>query len=255
MSDNTAPAIQTVQRAAVILNAFTVGRPRLTLAELTEALHSTKGTAYRYAKALRETGLLQYDSDTATYTLGPQLLSLESVARSGLSIIAAAESKMQNLLKELDRTIILSVWDGETAAVVRCVDNTSGVIRLSIKPGSRLDLFESAQGRVFCAYLNSSEIPSLDRHLRASPRFQDELDVIRAGGISKNSPTVHGVRTIAAPVFEYRRITACLAVVGTAIAVAEEREEQIVSSLRTAAMSLSADVGTPAEEWPIQPTP
>ncbi|MFI5426318.1 helix-turn-helix domain-containing protein [Aeromicrobium sp. UC242_57] len=71
MSDDSVPAIQTVQRAAVILNAFTIRRPQLSLSEITEALGSTKATAHRYAKALREVGLLRYDSASATYTLGP----------------------------------------------------------------------------------------------------------------------------------------------------------------------------------------
>lgn len=253
MSEDAVPAIQTVQRAAVILNAFTVHRPRLSLSEITDALGSTKATAHRYAKALREVGLLRYDTASATYTLGPQLLSLESVARSGLSVIAAAGPHMERLLKQVNQTVVLSVWDGETATVVRCLDNTSGIVRLAIKPGARLDLFESAQGRVFCAYLDHDDVPGLDRRLRFLPELERELAAIRTTGVSINSPAVHGVRTIAAPIFEYRRIAASLAVIGTAVSLSQEVEAEVIEHLRLAVIGLSADLGTPADEWPIAP--
>jgi DNA-binding IclR family transcriptional regulator len=253
MSEDSVPAIQTVQRAAVILNAFTVARPQLTLSEITQALGSTKATAHRYAKALREVGLLRYDQASATYTLGPQLLSLESVARSGLSILAAAGPHMEKLLKTVNQTVVLSVWDGETAGVVRCLDNTTGSVRLAIKPGARLDLFESAQGRVFCAYLDHAQVPGLDRRLRFLPGLEEELEQIRQTGVSVNSPAVHGVRTIAAPVFEYRKIAASLAVVGTAVSLSSDMEAQVLEALKEAAIGLSADLGTPADEWPISP--
>lgn len=251
MSEDSVPAIQTVQRAAAILNAFTVHRPQLTLSEITYALGGTKATAHRYAKALREVGLLRYDSPSATYTLGPQLLSLESVAKSGLSVVAAAGPHMQQLLKRVNQTVVLSVWDGETAGVIRCLDNTDGVVRLGIRPGARLDLFESAQGRVFCAYLDVADVPGLDRRLRFLPDFDRELHMIRKAGVSINSPAVHGVRTIAAPVFEHRRIAASLAVISTAVSLSQGVEAEVIENLRRAAVGLSVDLGTPADDWPV----
>ncbi|MFI5426317.1 IclR family transcriptional regulator C-terminal domain-containing protein [Aeromicrobium sp. UC242_57] len=156
-------------------------------------------------------------------------------------------------MKQVNQTVVLSVWDGETAAVVRCLDNTTGSVRLTIKPGARLDLFESAQGRVFCAYLDHAEVPGLDRRLRFLPGLESELGLIRETGVSMNSPAVHGVRTIAAPIFEYRKIAASLAVVGTAVSLSEDLEAEVIETLRSAAVGLSADLGTPADEWPIPP--
>jgi DNA-binding IclR family transcriptional regulator len=251
MDDGASPAIKTVQRATLILNAFTVLHPRLSLGDLALVLSSTKPTAHRYAKALREAGLLRYDPVSMTYALGPQLLNLESVARSGLSIVAAAELHMAELLRTIDQTVILSVWDGETATVVRCLDNTSGVVRLSVKPGSRLDLFESAQGRVFCAFLAGAEIPGLDRRIRSSPQFEMQLEEIRDTGLSRNSPAVHGIHTLAAPVFEYGEITAALAVAGTAAIITDEVEQKLGDALLAAAANLSADLGTPLGKGPL----
>ena len=53
-----APSIQTVQRAALILDSFTVSRPHLSLNEITARLGASKATAHRYTKALRAANLL-----------------------------------------------------------------------------------------------------------------------------------------------------------------------------------------------------
>ena len=90
----TAPTIQTVQRAALILGSFTVGKPQLSLNEITSRLGASKATAHRYTKALRAANLLRYDERTALYSLGPQVLTLGAAARAGLPIISAAEPYM-----------------------------------------------------------------------------------------------------------------------------------------------------------------
>src|SRR3954465_9711355 len=108
---DAAPTIQTVQRAALILDSFTVSRPYLSLNEITARLGASKATAHRYTKALRAANLLRYDERTALYSLGPQVLSLAASARAGLPIVSVAEPHMEGLLKEVDETVVLSVWD------------------------------------------------------------------------------------------------------------------------------------------------
>src|SRR5687768_3554714 len=137
-AENGSPAIQTVQRAAMILSAFTVSRPRLSLNELTASLGTSKATAHRYTNALRESNLLRYDEREALYSLGPQILTLSAAARAGMPVIGVAGPHMQRLVREVDETVVLSVWDGDTAVVVRVDDNTDRVIRVSVRTGSRL---------------------------------------------------------------------------------------------------------------------
>ena len=190
-----APTIQTVQRAALILDSFTVGKPHLSLNEITARLGASKATAHRYTKALRAANLLRYDERTALYSLGPQVLTLAASARAGLPIVTAAEPYMEALVKEVGETVVLSVWDGESPTVVRSADNTDHLIRISVRTGSRLDLTTSAQGRVFCAFLPGPQVPGLPKLLRKSPDLRHELDSIRAHGVSVNSPAINGVRT------------------------------------------------------------
>lgn len=241
--DRTAPTIQTVQRAALILGSFTVGKPHMSLNEITARLGASKATAHRYTKALRAANLLRYDERTSLYSLGPQVLTLATAARAGLPIVAAAEPYMEELVRRIDETIVLSVWDGESATVVRSVDNTDHMVRISVRVGSRLNLTSSAQGRVFLAFLPPEQVPTLPRSVRKS-ELKEELEAIRKHGLSVNSPTVNGVRTVAAPIFEGDTISGTLAIVGTTATVTDDVTSPMAQALLETAQALSQRLGT-----------
>lgn len=239
------PTIQTVERAAAVLASFTVTKPYLSLNELTASLGTSKATAHRYTKALRAAHLLRYDERAALYSLGPQVLTLAATARAGLPIVAAAEPYMESLLHEVDETVVLSVWDGETPTVVRSVDNTDHIIRISVRAGARLDLVDSAQGRVFCAFLPPEQVPGLKGILRRSPELAEEFETIRKTGLSLNSPDINGVRTIAAPIMEGGSIVAAMAIVGTAVSVSADVDNPMAGALLRTTRELSQGLGGP----------
>jgi len=243
VTERGTPAIQAVERAATILNSFTVGRPRLTLNELTARLGTSKPTAHRYTKALRNVNLLRYDKREATYSLGPQVLALSAAARAGLPIISIAGPIMEDLVREANETVVLSVWDGDTAVVVRVDDNTDRTIRISVRPGSRLAPTTSAQGRVFCAFLPTEDVDGLPALLRRSPELRDDLESIRKAGIYLNSPVDNGVRTLAAPVFQDSRIVATMAMVGTTASLSDKHNSPAAKALLKASRTLSATLG------------
>lgn len=238
------PAIQAVERAATILSAFTVGRPRLSLNELTARLGTSKPTAHRYTKALRTVNLLRYDKREALYSLGPQVLTLSAAARAGLPIIGIAGPFMEELVREVNETTVLSVWDGDTAVVVRVDDNTDRTIRISVRPGARLSLTSSAQGRVFCTFLAEDEVEGLSALLRKSPALRADLEAIRSAGISLNAPVDNGVRTLAAPVFQDTNIVATMAIVGTTASISDRAGSPAARALLRAAHALSETLGS-----------
>lgn len=233
------PSIQSVERAAKILGFFTVSRPRLTLSELTTRLGMSKATAHRYAMALRQVNLLRYDPTCGEYALGPQVLVLAAAARAGLSIITVAGPLMEDLVREVNETVVLSVWDGEAPVVVRVDDGTDRVIRVSVRAGARLERFASAQGRVFCAFLPEPTVPGLTGELSRSSKLRSELGTIRQQRVEFNISEMHGVRTIAAPVFGDGEIIAVLALVSTTTALTDDPTSPVARALRRTAERLT----------------
>jgi IclR family pca regulon transcriptional regulator len=233
--------IQSVERAARILGFFTPSRPRLSLSEMTARLGVSKATAHRYAMALRRVNLLRYDG--SEYTLGPQILTLASAARAGVPIINLAGPLMEKLVSEVNETVVLSVWDGEAPVVVRVDDGTERLIRVSVRAGARLSPFDSAQGRVFCAYLSEDEVPGLAEQLHGAPRLRAELKAVRESGVAVNAPEFHGVRTLAAPVFSDGAIAAVVAVVGTTSTVPDDISSAVAKALRLTAQEITEIYG------------
>lgn len=236
------PTIKSVQRAARILSAFTVSNPQLTLNQLTDSLGSTKATAHRYTMALREARLVRYSERDTLFSLGPHVLTLSAAARAGMPIIAMAAPLIHELVQELNQTVVLSIWDGGTAVVVHVDDSTDSVIQVSVRAGARLELERSAQGRLFCAYLDPETEPVIDAALKQSPGLADELAPIRSEGVSTNVMAVSGVRAVAAPIMSEGKIVASLAVIGTSHSVPEETKSVVVSRLKEVAALLSADL-------------
>ena len=136
-------------------------------------------------------------------------------------------------LAELNETVVLSIWDGEAPVVVRADDNTERLARIVVRAGSRLPLTDSAQGKVYCAFL-----PELESNLERA-----ELESIRASRIAVNSRVVAGIRAVATPVFQDRELAGAMAVVGTAATIPDDPSSPLARRLRAAAERLSEELG------------
>lgn len=221
-----APVNQSVERAARLLGLFSVEEPELTLTELTARLGTSKATAHRYVTALRHAGLLR--SSRGVYTLGPRVVELAAAALAGLRIVKVAGPYLERLVEEAGETAVLSIWDGEAPVVVRVEDNVDRLVRISVPTGSRLPL-DSAQGKVFRAFLEADGEP--------------ELDGVRRDGLAFNARVFEGIAALAAPVFQVDEIVATMALVGTTTAIEAGAESRLAQCLSDAAATLSAELG------------
>jgi DNA-binding IclR family transcriptional regulator/quercetin dioxygenase-like cupin family protein len=216
-----APINQSVERAVRLLGFFSADEPELTLPQLTERLGTARATTHRYAMALRRVGLLRYDAAGGIYSLGPRIVELAATALSGLRIIRIAGPHMERLAAELNETVVLSIWDGESPIVVRVADNTDRVVHLVVRTGSRLARSDSAQGKIFLAFGgDGSEL---------NPR---ELQRILESAIAVNTQTRDGIRAVATPVFQDREAIAAMAVVGTIPNLPESETSKLAVRLR-----------------------
>jgi DNA-binding IclR family transcriptional regulator len=227
------PLNQSIDRASALLGFFTPERPELSLTELTSRLGTSKATAHRYALALRHAGLLRYEPGRQVYALGPRIVELAASALAGLRIVKIAGPHMERLVREVNETVVLSIWDGEAPVVVRVDDNTDRIARIVVATGTRLP-FDSAQGKVFAAF-GAGGAP------RSVPG--DELARVRASRVAVNSRVVQGIRAVATPIFQETELVAAMAVVGTTAGVPEDPGSPVAGALREAAEVLSAELG------------
>jgi DNA-binding IclR family transcriptional regulator len=230
------PVNQSVERAVRLLGFFSSEEPELTLLQLTERLGTSRATTHRYAMALRQVGLLRYDAAGGIYSLGPRIVELAATALSGLRIIRIAGPHMERLAAELNETVVLSIWDGESPIVMRVADNTDRVVHIVVRTGSRLARAESAQGKVFLAFARG------ERELA-----ETELRRIHSSRVAVNTQS-DGIRAVATPVFQDREVIAALAVVGTIANLPERETSKLALRLRATAEQLSAELGSLVDE-------
>ena len=234
---SAAPVNQSVERAVRLLGLFSAEEPELTLAELTARLGTAKATTHRYTLALRRVGLLRFDPGSGVYSLGPRIVELAATALAGLRIIRIAGPTMERLVAEVNETVVLSIWDGESPVVVRVDDNTDRLVRIIVRTGARLPRQTSAQGKIFLAFgADPGEL---------SP---SERAVILEHRVAINSQVVDGIRAIATPIFQGGEVAAAMAVVGTIASLPDDPESPVASQLRAAAEGLSAELGFSSEE-------
>jgi DNA-binding IclR family transcriptional regulator len=226
-AQGSVPAIQSVERAAMMLGLFTVEEPQLTLGELTARMEMSKATVHRYATALRDAGLLRQTG--GVYTLGPRVVELASAALAGLAVVAVAGPYLERLVAETGETAVLSVWDGEAPVVVRVDANTSRLVRIVVTTGSRLPL-DSAQGKVFRAFMDPEAGGA-------------EIEDVRRRRVAHYGAVVEGIGALAAPVFQGPEIAATLALVGTAASIGPDPDAPLARALREAADALSTELG------------
>ena len=222
--------IQALERAYLILDQFAPGRFEMDLNELTRRTGLSKATVHRYCLTMRSADVLRYDAPTAMYSLGAHNIELGTLAVQSHPLARIADRYMRDLMGDIERTLVLTVWDGTGPLIIRANDNSASVFQIQVRVGSRLDVFESAQGRVYLAF--SERIRSQFEGRPELVALEPRLEQIRDTGVSFRKGT-RGQLVIAVPIGE--GVSGTLAVLWSEPTV----EPSILVGLKQAAAFLS----------------
>ena len=233
--------IQSVQRAARLLQLFTASDPELTLAEITARLGMSRATAHRYGISLRSTGLLRYRPKLGTYSLGPAVIELGRIALANLSIIKIAGPLLEDLSEELNETLVVSVWDGAAPVVVDVADRTDRLVSVAIRVGSRLPVPISAQALVFLAFSATARGTVID--LPGVTDAEGDVARVRAAGVAVSDGVIAGISVVAAPVLENGDVACTIAIVAHQASGVARPDSPAVARLRETATEISARLG------------
>src|SRR5262245_17383988 len=95
---------QAVMRAITLLKVFTETHPVWSLAELTKYSGLNKTTAFRLLSALESEGLIMRNSDTETYTLGPEIIVLGGRALRSNNLRSLSRDELKALADKTGET-------------------------------------------------------------------------------------------------------------------------------------------------------
>ena len=100
--------IQSVERAAAILQALGSGTPRLGVTEIADRVGLAKPTVYGLLRTLEKHDLVAQDPDSGKYSLGPGVLQLGNAFLDGSELRARSLLWAESLAQRASKALLAS---------------------------------------------------------------------------------------------------------------------------------------------------
>jgi DNA-binding IclR family transcriptional regulator len=247
-----------------LLRAVAEFNEPVSLTRVSRRLQMSPSRAYRYLRALCESGLLEQQEPSGLYDLGPEVMTLGMKAMGRLDPVKVALSALPNLTNTTGLVSVITVWGSYGPTAIRCeYGDIASPIR--IREGVAASLVQTAAGKLFLSYLPAQQTRDvLARELRerkkSTPRSSDvptktsiaamQSDVRRAG-MAQSLGTQHpNYSSIAAPVFDQAgRLQFTISLIGVRDSFDSSLHGMPAKHLRSAAAAISGRLGvTPNAE-------
>jgi len=243
--DDAHYAVQSLDRAIDLLEAFTTGDEERGVAELARELGLPRTTVHRLLAALTHRGLLAHDPQTGRYRLGLKLFELGSRVEDTLDLRRVARPFLQDLMSRSGETTHLVVLDGTDIVFVDKVE-TNNPFRMVSQTGRRLPARFSGSGKALLANLSAEELRY--RFAATDPDLETlraELVRVRARGWAiDDQETQPGLRCVGTVVRDRNgNVVAGLSISGPLVRVGDERLSELSDVLLKTADQISRALG------------
>ncbi|MBI3107942.1 MAG: IclR family transcriptional regulator [Candidatus Rokubacteria bacterium] len=242
-----------VLKAVTLLAHVARAAAPVSLAALSAAVKLPKPTAHRLAGLLREAGLVRKDPLTRCYVVGPALVDIGFDAIRGGPAHRNRQLLLERLSEKLGETVNVGVLSGGEVLYLDRVE-ASWPLRTDFKPGSRVPLHCTANGKLFLAFAAPAARGRLLRGLRLAPltsrtitsrsALVAQLAEVRLRGWSEDDEEfLAGVCCLAVPIRDRRgRLIAGLAVSAPSARFTLARAREHLPDLTAAAEALGAEL-------------
>lgn len=249
------PGIKSLEIGIKVLTSVARLPSAATLTEVARDAGLDLSTCRRYLVSLLNTGMVRQEERSGRYDLGDHLflLGLRTLIRGDL--IRSTIDGALALNRELDLTVLVSVWGDRGPTVIAWFDRSTKLICNSYI-GSVYPILTTATGRVFLAYPPDDSVMQLaeseldaggERDLTAKQR--SEIDRLckavraeRLGSISDD--LIPGLSAVAAPVFDcHGKIAAVIAVLAESRDLQGRARDRVVRALQATGDGISFSQG------------
>lgn len=195
-----------------MLDLFTEHRVEWTVTEVSRALDLPFSTTQRILRSLEQSTILERTA-SRSYRLGSGAIDLGRRARASFDVRATFLPAMEQLWRETDETVTLTILDSRRVGA-RCIDRIEGGYPLKLSPEleTTSPLHAGASAKVLLAHVDDA----IFDHVVAGPlthsavntivdpqRLREEMALIRDVGWSfDDQELIDGAWSIAAPIID-----------------------------------------------------
>ncbi|MFL5799690.1 MAG: IclR family transcriptional regulator [Actinomycetota bacterium] len=246
--------IQSVERAARILEVLGSGGSRLGVTELSAQLGLAKATVYGLLRALELHGLVEQDLETGKYRLGPALLQLGNAYLDNHELRARSMRWAESLAGQTQEGVRVGVLAAPNVLVVHHVFRPDNSVQI-LEVGAAIPWHACALGKAIAAHVEADRLatllqaplPRLTGHTITVKRSL-EADLKRtrtAGAAVDDQEAIVGEAGIAAAVFDHRgQPVGAIGVTGAVERLLPSGPDRdMVTAVKEAARGLSRELG------------
>lgn len=255
--------VQSIEVGGRLLGVLVAaGRPMM-LRDIAAGADVTPAQAHAYLVSFRKLGLMEQDSATGRYQLGPFALQLGLARMRAFNPLRFAGEAAAQLSADLGLMVTVTVWGSFGPTIVQVLE-AADQVHVNLRAGAVYSLTGTATGRVFGAFLPGSALaPRLEDELAEGARrqrigalatrerFTLEVALVRQQGyaVAEGSP-VPGINGLAAPVFDHGgQLQLVITLIGPAGVVGTAAASPQIAALLEFTRRLSAQLGhRPAQE-------
>jgi len=248
-------SVQSLTRAAAILESFTQEKSELTLRDITTATGLSKSTCYRLLATLEQVGFVDRTPDRARYLLGMRLFELGLVVQNRMNLRRQALPYLVDLAESTGETSFLLIRDRDDALCIERVEGTYPVRVLALNVGGRLPLHLGGGQRALLAELPDEEVIRIV-HEKGMPRFTElsltdvdellvELRKTREQGYGRSWEDITpGVAAIGALIRDFTgKGIGAVSIAGIVQRFNAERYDELVGTVQQTAREISQQMG------------
>ena len=246
--------VKSADRSLQILEFIADTRDGLSHKDLSHSLSIPGSSLSALLATLVSREYLSFDPVSKRYGIGPEILHLAGRYLASFDIVQLGSPILKALVTSIRESALIAIRKQNNIQVVS-KELCSESIQQVIDVGERAPLYATAAGKAFLAYLSAEELKSYLAAVKLIPLTPEtitskqiltrQLKQISAGAIAYSlRENDEHIIAMAAPIFDlHHRATASITVPVPVVRFSSEKEKIIEPALRSAAESLSRQLG------------
>jgi IclR family transcriptional regulator, KDG regulon repressor len=242
-----------IQKTISLLDTFLDQNTPLSLDEMSRLTKMNKTTVRRIAVTLVKGGFLRQPEKRGKYALGMRFLDFTKAIKGNNPVMDTAAPHLFKLSQEVNETVALAIWDGESAVICQNI-HPNHPLKVISNEGKIMGLHYTSLGKAIIAHLTDAQLKRLfpGELAKSTPNsitdyddLKNHLLIVKQRGVAiDDEEFAVGVRGVGAALKDGTgSVLGSISVLGPSVRLSRERLKECVNSVKRCAREISIELG------------